>query len=191
MVLGVRLSIFVHAASPSAYTNHVLYIYHTPTTTTTPFHPPPTNKNPPHTHLPLPPTHTQLKAEREAAEQVANREEAFRQLLLEQDVRLLAAGSWVAVRGRVADDARFRGVDMDRRRKEIYLDVVDAIKDHAAVQAALSEAQVQRDLTDAMLRGVDRKPRSGRVAWSAHGGVGEESGDVEVRVGRGIQWKGW
>ncbi len=85
----------------------------------------------------------------------------------------------------MADDARFRGVDMDRRRKEIYLDVVEAIKDHAAVQAALNEAQVQRDLTDAMLRGVDRKPKSGRVAWTAHTGGGADSGEVEVYWGSG------
>lgn len=110
----------------------------------------------------------QLKAEREAAAEAARLEEAFRQLLLEQDVRLLAAGSWVSVRSRVADDPRFRGVDMDRRRKEVYLEVVEAIKDHAAVQAALNAAETQRELTDAMLRGVERSPRANRVSWTAH-----------------------
>lgn len=95
-------------------------------------------------------------------------------------MRLLAAGSWVAVRSKVADDPRFRGVDMDRRRKEIYLEVVEAIKDHAAVQAALSAAESQRELTDAMLRGVERSARAERVSWTAHNNAGDAAA-VEVR----------
>lgn len=122
----------------------------------------------------------QLKAEREAAAEAARREEAFRQLLLEQDVRLLAAGSWVGVRSRVAEDPRFRGVDMDRRRKEVYLEVVEAIKDHAAVQAALNAAETQRELTDAMLRGVERSSRAERVAWTAHTNAPGDAAAVEV-----------